>query len=138
MIKFPSFYWIITVNTKFGNGERVEFLKWEDYSFEQFSRWKWYFKYRAALLQVQYPKYHVESSWGKKESEGRTKEDILKSRIRSKKAKITEFTRKLNKAVETWDQLFPIENDLMYKKAVGKLDRLKMELLELQNELKND
>jgi len=119
--------------TKFGNGELVEFYSWKDYSFEQFTRWKWFFKYRAALLQVKYPKYYVECNWGKIESSGRTKKDIVKARISAKKGKITQYTNKLKKFEESYTEIFPMEDNMLYNKAKAKIERLKNELKELQN-----
>ena len=131
MIDKPLLYFCkITVHTKFGNGKLVESFLWEGFKFQLFTKYQWYFRYRAALLQVKYPKYHVEKYTGPDKS--RNPEEILKWRIRAKKAKITETKNKLQKARDYWDQLFPIEEDPLYLKAIAKLERLKSELKEMQ------
>ena len=52
-------HWVlIEVCKKYG--DKVEFIKWSDLPFSVRNKWDWYFKYRAALLQVKYPKYYVQ------------------------------------------------------------------------------
>lgn len=134
-MRFPYFYCNIKARASRQSSESVEFLSWTDTNLERFGGWRWYFKYRAALLQVKYPRYYVELNVGSVESSGRTKEEIIKARIRAKKGKITEYSNKLYRAEVTHTELFPIKDDLLYQKAASKIERLKIELVELQNEL---
>lgn len=125
-------YFVIKVYESNANRTAIVVLKWTNLRFELRVKYDWYFKYRAALLQVKYPKYIVDVSWGNEPAQGRSLEQIHAARIKSKKAKITEYTNKLNKITSTWNELFPIEEEENYKKAVAKIERLKCELREME------
>lgn len=132
-VPISSYYFVIRVQTKMG-GELVEFLKWSDLRFELRMKYDWYFKYRAALLQVKYPKYEVNTLWGQENASERTSLQIMDARIRSKKSKICEHKNKLEKARSLWrTYIFPIEEDPLYQKAVEKIARLENELTELES-----
>jgi hypothetical protein len=120
-------------NVKVINNRReiVEFLSWSGLKWELRLKWDWYFKYRAALLQVKYPKFEVQTYWGNEPATGKTLEEIRQGKIRAKKSKITEYKNKLKKAELNWSSLFPIEEDIDYKRAVEKINRLEFELRSL-------
>lgn len=44
--------------------EIVEVMRWDGLPFGTRTRFDWYFKYRAALLQVKYPRLDVVMTWG--------------------------------------------------------------------------
>ena len=113
------------------NREIVEFLSWSNLKWELRLKYDWYFKYRAALLQVKYPKFEVQTYWGNEPATGKTLESIRQDKIRAKKSKITQYKNKLKKAELNWSSLFPIEDDIDYKKAVEKINRLEFELRSL-------
>lgn len=123
-------YFIIKVYPKRG-GELIEFLSWNGLVYQLRLKYDWYFKYRAALLQVKYPKYVVDCHWGSEPAQGKTLEQIVEAKIRAKKAKITGYKNKLNKAKTQWASLFPIEDDPDFQRAVEKIRRLEFELLGL-------
>lgn len=114
-----------------GNREMVEFLSWSGLRFDLRMKYDWYFKYRAALVQVKYPKFQVDVFWGNEPAQGKTLEQIQQGRIRAKKAKITEIKNKLEKARLNWCSLFPIEDDPTYQRAIEKLRVVEKELTEL-------
>jgi len=117
-------------NIKVRNNKReiIEVLSWSGLSWELRIKYDWYFKYRAALLQVKYPKFYVESIWGNELPNQKTFEQIRNNKIKSKKAKITEYKNKLKLAELNWNSLFPIEEDLYYQKAIEKIEKLEKEL----------
>ena len=108
--------------------EIVEFQSWSGLKWKLRLKYDWYFKYRAALLQVKYPKFEVQTYWGNEPATGKTLEEIRNAKIRAKKSKITEYKNKLEKAKTTWSSLFPIEDDIDYQRAVEKINRLEFEL----------
>jgi len=108
--------------------EIVEFQSWSGLKWKLRLKYDWYFKYRAALLQVKYPKFEVQTYWGNEPATGKTLEEIRNAKIRAKKSKITEYKNKLEKAKKTWSSLFPIEDDIDYQRAVEKINRLEFEL----------
>jgi hypothetical protein len=120
-------------NIKVMNNKRevVEFLFWSGLRWELRIKYNWYFQYRAALLQVKYPKFEINSYWGNEPAKGKTLEEIRENKIRAKKSKITEYKNKLKKAELNWSSLFPIEEDIDYKKAVEKIKRMEFELLSI-------
>lgn len=115
----------------------IEFLSWNNLKWELRLKYDWYFKYRAALLQVKYPKLTVECQWGNVPAKGKSLKQILNNKIRAKKGKITGTRNKINQAKLNWNSLFPIEDDILYKKANEKLKRLEKELVELEADLEN-
>ncbi|MFN8700302.1 MAG: hypothetical protein ACK52I_34860 [Pseudomonadota bacterium] len=129
------FYYISVYDGIGALRNRVEQLTWRDLRWELRLKYDWYFKYRAALLQVKYPRYHVECVWGNSPGEGKTKEHLLKERVSSRKAQVTKVQNLLTRAEQEWTSLFPIEEDELYKKAVLKLRKLEFELRDAENEL---
>lgn len=111
----------------------IERLFWSNLSWKIRIKYDWYFKYRAALFQVKYPRNTVEVTWGNVQAEGKSLNTIIKNKIKSKRAKITEYKNKLQKVKNEWVSIFPIEEDISYKKAIEKINRLDNELQELLN-----
>lgn len=85
------------------NHEIIDFIKWENLPYNIRTKYNWYFKYRAALLQVKYPKYSIETCWGSEPAEGKSLEDIKKNILISKKRLISKFENKLNFAIKEWN-----------------------------------
>ena len=125
-------HWItITLQVSF-NDDFEEVLSWK-LPWRLRLKYNWYFKYRAALMQVQNPKKIVTVTWGNYiEISDEEKERIsLHNRVIAKKRKITEFQNKVKIVEKEWDELFPISDDVIYKKVIEKIDRKKEELKEL-------
>ncbi|HLW38896.1 MAG TPA: hypothetical protein VKX31_00800 [Brumimicrobium sp.] len=113
------------------NRETVEFLSWSNLRWELRLKYDWYFKYRAALLQVKYPKFDIQIFWGNEPAQGKMLAMIQQGKIKAKRAKITEIKNKLEKAKKNWCSLFPIEDDPTYQRAIEKLQGVETELNEL-------
>jgi len=106
----------------------------EGFTYQQFSKWRWYFEYRAALFKVHNPKMRVEFIWN---SYPYVAKDIaqrndLKNKIKGKKATITKYENLLQAAIKNWNSIFPIEQDEIYKKALEKINKNKFELNQLE------
>jgi len=119
---------VIKVYDKRG-GTLIELLKWTGLKWELRIKYDWYYRYRAALLQVKYPKFEVNTIWGNEPATGKTLQEIRQSKIRARKAKITEYKNKLEKFKKSWVSIFPFEDDQYYQRAVHKISRLEAELL---------
>lgn len=125
-------HWVaISARTKMG-GDMIEHLRWDNMSFDVRCKWDWYFKYRAALIQVKYPRADVQCIEGHDAATVNILENIKSNQIRAKKGKISEIKNKIEKARENWNELFAIEDDEMYQKAMAKLMRLRAELNEME------
>lgn len=110
----------------------VKTLVWSDFPNRVFQKWYWYFKYRAALLQVEYPKHRVDCNWGvQREMSEKSETEILKNKIIAKKRKITEIDNKLNKAKSQYNEIFEFEEHPIVKRFLEKREKLTKELNEL-------
>lgn len=106
----------------------IQLLRWEGYTVQWLTKWRWYFDYRAALLKVQYPKYHVDVFWGAFDSQIET--DVAKvKKIRLKKDLTTAKRMKTTyfNAIEKYKEeqsklLIPDWENSKYLKALKKLD----------------
>lgn len=109
------------------------------FKFENFMKWLWFFKYRAALYQVKNPKHWVEFRTGSYDYVMPLDEKIkkLKDAIQGKKANITKIENRIKENTANWNELFPIEDDKFYKEAVEKVNRLKIELAILEDDFLN-
>ena len=124
------FWWRATAKESYFSGAKIlENLYWEVP--KRMMKWKWYFEYRTALLQVKYPKAYIESAWGQREPEQSLevlKQIRLKHKISAKKRKITEWKNKIKTYKDEWTSLFPIEEDPQYIQAMNKVKEKEDEL----------
>ena len=111
-------------------------LEWKSWSlpFELAIKYKWYFKYRHALLQIKYPKLEVITYEGKTIKKEPELQKNIDNKIRAAKAKVSELKNKLARAkLFAQNELFGIDNEpivIEFKKRIS--DREK-DLEELQN-----
>lgn len=127
MVEVTLIFHTISLYTEKWNGELVERLKWDNMTVQQHVKWNWYFNYRAALLQVKYPRYTIKHTWGQYIPDNtKALEHRLKNLITAQKRKLTEYSNKLKRfdsemkeRIENWTQLFPIEEDPKYKAAMA-------------------
>lgn len=118
----------------------------DELRFDLVSKWKWYFEYRKALIQVANPKYFVEMSIVKYEylSNEEAEAKKRKNSISSKKATITKWENKVKDYQEevekykaNWCSLFPIEDDLVYRNAMANIERANIRIEKAKEELLN-
>lgn len=98
-------------------------------------RWNWYFKYRAALLQVQNPKMYVELTTGGDwidDDQGRIN---YRNKVIAKKAKITTYKNRLKEIESTWNELFPIKEDPKYINTIAIIEKEEKTLQEMEKAL---
>ncbi|ARK13024.1 hypothetical protein A6C57_23295 [Fibrella sp. ES10-3-2-2] len=112
---------------------------WKDFNFHQFNKWKWFFRYRAALAQVKHPTRFVEIAtfsytYVPSAEELRKR---LKDRLTAKKAKLTTYLNKLAAYEKAWTSMFPITDDIPYQLALAKIEKVRRELDEMQREYDN-
>lgn len=134
------FYYRIRLYPKYRALDPTVWLEWKDNNPKRFFRWLWYFKYRAALVQISCPKGEVIVEQGsylpKSEKEQfEAKVQKLKNRISAKKGKITQWRNKISDFENSWNQLFPITEDKSYMKAKEKFFRLQGEYQQLTEEM---
>ena len=93
----------------------VEKLQWFFFTDKLCKRWKWFFKYRAALLQIKYPKYEVEIKYSTSDVKSQKQEiNLIERRISAKKRKVTEFFNKAEKLKQNHNELFSLEENPNY------------------------
>jgi hypothetical protein len=132
-----SYWYSISVRPKAG-AKWIEYCCWKNYSIELFQRWKWYFKYRAALLQIKYPRYIVNQNWGAEKSTGLTKsqleEKLNKNELTTAKRMVTKITNAIEKfEVEERKKLIPNWENPKYLRTKEKLIEYKNKLEKLTN-----
>ena len=111
--------------------KEVEFLKWFFFNDKLCKRWRWYFKYRAALLQVKYPKYDVELKFSTSDLQSKEQElNLLERRIIAKKRKVTEVQNKINLFKKNYSELFSIDENHIFLK-LKQIENKKIEELSL-------
>lgn len=113
--------------------EIIEVLRWDRLPVRLRIKYDWYFRYRAALLQVKYPRHEVITNWGSEPAKGPDRAKIRKNKIASKKRQITKIRNQMDAAKHNWNRIFPIEEEPDWKKARSKLLRLESELLDIEN-----
>ena len=102
----------------------------KDFPFELFMKWEWYFDYREALYKVQHPKHRVDLMTGSYDYVPAREVAVLnlKNKIVAKKRVISKYRNKIQMAKNEWNELFPIEEYPIYKKAMEKINRTQTEL----------
>lgn len=129
-------HWVrITVYTEYSRRDVVDTMIWDGLPWATRMRFGWYFDYRAALLKVKYPKSEVEMKWGNSPAEGKSLILILKNKLSQKKGMVTKVSNALLNARKSWDFLFPIEEDILFKKAQIKLEKYKNEVQQIEEQL---
>jgi hypothetical protein len=113
---------------KYSNSGIIHFLKWDNMLFPVRTKWDWYFTYRAALLQVRYPKSRVEIFSGTDTPHEKTLLQIKNNAIRAKKAQITKINNLICEVEKNYMSLFPLSDLDVYKNACNKRNRLLQEL----------
>ena len=108
-----------------------------DLPFELFNKWKWYFNYREALYRVQNPRHYVLLTHGSYDYVAPIDEQKkrLNDKLVNAKGRVTKYENILKKAKANWNELFPIEDDEMYKKAILKVDKIQHEVRLYEYEL---
>lgn len=104
-------------------------------TFELMSKYRWYFKYRTALYQVQHPRHFVEMEHGGYKYTPPDQEQLksLKDKIAGKRRTISKFRTQVLMAEQNWSWLFPIDEDKDYLRALAKIEEHQAELEELEN-----
>lgn len=127
---------VIHKNSYLASGEKP-LKEFRNLSLDLFMKYKWYFRYLTAKYQVQNPKRLIEIKdfsypfYSEAEIEHRN----LTNRLRSAKAKVTEWTKKLQKFIDNYDEIFPYQEHLIYKRALAKVKAKEKLVIQLQLEL---
>lgn len=137
---FVNWYTIKVINNK---REIVEYLSFSGLKWELRLKYDWYFKYRSALFQVQYPKFEVQNYWGKEPAKGKTLEEIRSVKISSKKATITKAKNNLSGYLKEFEnyklnyaELFPITEKIQYQEFLKNIELLNQKINRLEFELR--
>lgn len=126
---------------KYINSGIKETYSWKDLTFDVRNKWNWYFRYRAALLQVQHPKNLIEMTWGKVEITDQSPAEhqliYLKRQRTSAKRMETMYKNAIKKYVENEKKkLFPDFENLKYKRAKNSLKNYQDQLNRIEDQIK--
>jgi len=126
------FYRVVVAIDK-ASRNNIFWKRW-DFPYSMVVKWDWYFKYRAALVQVQNPRAEVHVYMGRELKSPVDLEKNKKNKVRACKAKITEMKNKLQrayaKAAET--ELFGIDDHPHVVNWKARLEKKEAELLKYQ------
>jgi len=125
----PLRWWVLVKGgSKLGEYKTVYYRT--NMTFQFFQKWRWYFEYRQALYKIKNPRHSTDITWGSYESKTAQEEvkEKLKNAITGAKAQITKWENLIQQAKKTWCELFPIEDDANYQKAIQKIEAAKCKL----------
>lgn len=130
----------VRVFDKYG-GTLIDSLSWKGMPFKMVQKWDWYFRYRAALMQVKYPRFRVDFVMTSRKAEGRSLKRIdIETREKRKivvKRVVTKCRNAINKYLEEQHKtLIPNMENPKYLKTIDKLAKYTSELDQLDLELK--
>lgn len=122
--------------TELRQSESIESISYR-LPFKVFTKWRWYLEYRSALLRVKYPRHFHHIDWGvTRDIAPKEYVTVLEDRLKRRKGLVTEWKNKLRMFEESWNSLFPFEEDVTYQKAVEKIKKHEAELMKLEKEIK--
>lgn len=111
-------------NNSFKGSSSKIVKRFDGFTFEQFMKWRWYFRYLTAKHQVNNPRVFVELDEFNYEFIPEKQDQLkrLKNRAKSARAKITEWKNKLIKFEKSYTEIFPITENPYYIKAMNKVN----------------
>ncbi len=121
-----------------GASIRSSDVSWSNLKLVQMTKYAWYFRHRAALLQLANPRKHVSFSITKTHTKSDQRASLVRTitnKITNAKGKLTKATLKLNAIQESWTELFPIESHPKFVEIQQELSNRRTRLAELEQEL---
>ena len=128
--------WIVSSNC--GGGSILKHRQWTGLRLQQLTKYSWYFRYRAALIQIENPKFYIYFSINKTYEIYDQRTELIqtiKNKLTNAKGKLTQATLRINTAKTAWNSLFPIEEHPSYIKMTDELEKRKERILELDTDL---
>lgn len=120
------------------SGPVTAHCEWTGLALPMLVKYKWYFKYRASLLQIAHPKKHFFFTINRTFETADQRKALIQTitnKLRNAKSKLTQATTKLNLIKSGWNELFPVEQHPDYKKVEQELERREARIRELQSDL---
>jgi hypothetical protein len=140
VFELQSHFVVIVLYDKNPN-DFIKKIVYKDMTPEIRLKYNWFFKYRAALLQVQNPRLNVDLRWGTEKATGKSLEHQQRQNAISLKAKITKATNKLNEFKKEFEQykanyseLFPIDQQTKYQMYINSISLAESKIQQLKNE----
>lgn len=138
----PTMCWVVIKLYNINPNDAIDQYVYKDMTPDHRLKWDWFFRYRAALLQVQNPKLRVEMRWGAEQATGKTLEQLKAKKVITMKGKITkhkntlaDFIQEFEKYKASYTQLFPIQDQLEYKRYINSIELAKSKIALLEQEL---
>lgn len=129
--------WIKKHRAEYRGGDAELLYHNKGIAFHNFIRREWYFRYIAAKFQVENPRNFIELHFYNYECQEPKGFAIkrLKDKIKGKRRALTIDENNLQKAIDNWESLFPIQENDLYLKAVDKIEARRCEIALLEKEL---
>ena len=117
--------------------DRVLWRSWEGLRFDQMQRWSWFFRYMAALAQIQHPRMCVDHSWGSvKVSTHEAQIHLAALSVAARRGMLTKHLDKVEAFKRKHSTLFPYDQHELWPQVLLKECRLRQELAEAEERLK--
>lgn len=114
----------------------LEEIIYKNTTYDFNKRWKWFYKYRQALLQIKYPKANIEILYETIPVQSYEQQShLIKNKIIARKRKITEFENRIQHLKDGYMDLFPIEQNPVYIELNNRKKYHEMKLENLNEEL---
>ena len=112
---YTRVHWVkIRAAEKQGDCDNKIVLTWKQLPFELRMKYDWYFKYRAALLQVQNPKWYVVLTFGSEAPNMTNEEHLRKNRLSSLRGQLTKTVNSIDDVLTTINKLRAEDEALMF------------------------
>lgn len=112
--------------------------EWTGLHLQQMTRFAWYFRYRAALLQISNPRSKIYMEINKTYETIDQRTDLIrtiKNKTTNAKAKLTQATLRLNAITSGWSELFPVDQHPHYDKVINELEQRRERIRELESDM---
>lgn len=99
-------------------------------------KWEWFFRYRAALYQIETPKIPIGFKCAPY-TIGRTREEVLKikhNRMIADKRMITKLDNELKNVIENWSELWPIDQHPKWGKTIEKIEKYRSDYVKSKSD----
>ena len=113
----------------------IHTLLWFDLPYNLRLKWDWYFSYRAALFQVQFPRFDVQLIYSRYQAKDTSLKRLLNNQLINKKGKLTHYQNQIKLAQLHWNSLFPISDDPLYISSLSLIDSVQLEIDNLMSQI---
>lgn len=135
-----SMLWTIRIEsylTPAGGGQCVERV-WSNLPFNLVTKYNWYFRVRAARIQIAKPKKCIGIVFVRQTPNEESYKQMLThlhNRLKAQNGKVTQVKNAISKMSASWKELFPIEESPIWQKLWDKLKTHEAIIADLEEQI---